>query len=116
MQTRDWLARQPCTPCRAGAPSVSDSEVADLMPLLPAWELTVRDGGRRLERTYTRSDFRAALALAVRIGELAEAADHHPLLVVEWGRLSVSWWTHAIGGLHRNDFVLAAQCDVVATD
>ncbi len=45
---------------------------------------------------------------------MADLEDHHPQLVVEWGRLQVSWWTHAIGGLHMNDFVLAARCDELA--
>jgi len=42
---------------------------------------------------------------------LADAEDHHPTLLVEWGRVTVSWWTHSLGGLHRNDFVMAARTD-----
>jgi 4a-hydroxytetrahydrobiopterin dehydratase len=114
MQTREWLADQPCVPCRAGTAPAGDTEIEDCLRLLPGWEVTRRDGVRRLERSYSVADFATALALANRIGAIADAVDHHPALLVEWGRLTVSWWTHAIGGLHRNDFVLAARCDAIA--
>lgn len=74
------------------------------------------DGIPRLSRTFATADFASALDLADRIGEMADSEDHHPQLVVEWGRLQVSWWTHVIGGLHMNDFVLAARCDELAVD
>ena len=48
-----------------------------------------------------------------RVGALAEQEGHHPALLTEWGRVTVSWWTHAIGGLHRNDFILAARTDTL---
>ncbi len=66
-----------------------------------------------LSRTFKLKNFAAALDLANRIGELAEAENHHPQLVVEYGRLGVSWWTHAIGGVHKNDFIMAARCDAL---
>src|SRR5262249_11555034 len=52
-----------------------------------------------------------ALAFTNAIGELAEAEGHHPALLTEWGRTTVTWWTHKIKGLHRNDFVMAAKTD-----
>ncbi len=64
-----------------------------------------------LGRTFEVRDFAAALDLANRIGELAEAENHHPRLVVEYGRLDVCWWTHTIGGVHKNDFIMAARTD-----
>jgi len=73
-----------------------------------------REGVRRLERAFTFSDFAAALAFTNRVGAAAEAEGHHPALLTEWGRVTVTWWTHAIRGLHRNDFVMAAKTEALA--
>ncbi len=69
------------------------------------------DDGKALHRAITTPDFASALALANRIGELAEQQRHHPDLLVGWGRLRITLYTHAIGGLHQNDFILAARID-----
>jgi len=68
---------------------------------------------RRLERVFTFPDFAAALAFTNRVGATAEAEDHHPALLTEWGRVTVTWWTHSIKGLHRNDFIMAARTDAL---
>jgi 4a-hydroxytetrahydrobiopterin dehydratase len=72
-----------------------------------------RDGVRRLERVFTFANFADALAFTNRVGALAEAAGHHPALLTEWGRVTVAWWTHKIGGLHRNDFIMARKTDAL---
>ncbi len=108
------LAEMRCEPCRADSPAVASDMRETLLAELAGWTVAVVDGIPRLVRTYKTADFAAALGLANRIGEMADLEDHHPELVVEWGRLRVSWWTHAIGGLHMNDFVLAARCDEMA--
>jgi 4a-hydroxytetrahydrobiopterin dehydratase len=69
------------------------------------------DGVKRLRRSFAFEDFAQALAFATRVGAAAEQEGHHPALLIEWGRVTVDWWTHAIGGLHRNDFVMAAKTD-----
>lgn len=68
----------------------------------------------RLERVFKFRNFVQALEFANKIGALAEEENHHPLLVVEWGRVTVNWWTHKIGGLHKNDFIMAAKADELA--
>jgi len=103
------LAREKCVACRRDAPTVTDIEIAELAPQVPGWKLVEREGIRRLERTFAFSDFAAALAFTNRVGELAEEQGHHPALLTEWGRTTVTWWTHKIRGLHRNDFVMAAK-------
>jgi 4a-hydroxytetrahydrobiopterin dehydratase len=103
-----------CEACRADSPAVPEDQYAELLSLLPEWQVVDVGGVVQLSKTYERQDFVAALDLANRIGEVAEAADHHPSMVVEWGSLAVSWWTHTIGGLHMNDFILAARCDELA--
>jgi 4a-hydroxytetrahydrobiopterin dehydratase len=81
---------------------------------LPEWDLREYDGVPRLVRRFRFPDFAGAMAFAVDVGAAAEAQDHHPRLVVEWGAVTVSWWTHKIRGLHRNDFIMAARTDAIA--
>ena len=74
------------------------------------------DGIRRLRRAFSFDDFAQALAFTNKIGELAEAEAHHPAVLTEWGSTTVTWWTHKIDGLHRNDFVMAAKTDQLFGD
>ncbi len=100
--------------CRSDTPPVTPAELAELLPQVPGWRVVERDGVRRLERVFALPSFVEALAFTNRVGALAEAEGHHPALLTEWGRVTVSWWTHAIGGLHRNDFVMAAKTGAAA--
>jgi len=107
------LAEKRCVPCEGGVQPASPDEIRTLRRQVPEWEVVERDGVNRLERTYTFDDFSHALQLTDRIGQAAEEEGHHPVLVTEWGKLTVTWWTHAIGGLHENDFVMAAKSDAL---
>jgi 4a-hydroxytetrahydrobiopterin dehydratase len=100
-----------CVACRRDAPTVTADEVAALKPEIPDWELVEEGGIDRLRRVFTFDDFASALAFTDRIGAIAEDEGHHPALLTEWGRVTVSWWTHKIRGLHRNDFIMAAKTD-----
>jgi 4a-hydroxytetrahydrobiopterin dehydratase len=84
-----------------------------LLTELPLWKINRVDGVDQLVRVFRWKDFSEALAFANDIAELAEKNNHHPALLVEWGKTTVSWWTHSLGGLHQNDFVMAARCDVL---
>jgi 4a-hydroxytetrahydrobiopterin dehydratase len=75
--------------------------------------VVTRDGVRRLEREFRFRNFSAALDFTNQIGGLAEEEDHHPALLTEWGRVTAAWWTHRVGGLHRNDFIMAAKTDEI---
>jgi 4a-hydroxytetrahydrobiopterin dehydratase len=110
-QEADPLVRMTCVACRRGEPTVTDAEIARLQPQIPDWELIEVGGVRRLQRVFTFGDFGAALAFTNRVGDLAERESHHPALLTEWGRVTVTWWTHKIEGLHRNDFIMAAKTD-----
>ena len=105
------LAGERCVACRPDAPRLSPEEVAKLLPSLPDWMLEEIAAVPRLVRVYKFKNFAEAIAFTNRVGEIAEREDHHPALLTEWGRVTVSWWTHAIGGLHRNDFIMAAKTD-----
>ncbi|MGH2523386.1 MAG: 4a-hydroxytetrahydrobiopterin dehydratase [Anaerolineales bacterium] len=105
------LAQMKCVACRKGEPTVTEAEVAELHPQVPEWQIVERDGIPRLERVFNFKNFVQALAFTQKVGELAEAEGHHPALLTEWGKVAVTWWTHKIGGLHRNDFIMAAKTD-----
>ena len=109
------LTQQGCTACHKDAPRVTEAEITQLKPQIPDWNILDRDGVPCLERTYKFPDFQAALAFTAQVGEEAEKEGHHPALLTEWGKVKVSWWTHAIAGLHRNDFIMAAKTDEIAT-
>lgn len=108
------LTGQKCVPCHGGVPPATDIEITALMPQIPAWTLVEREGIRRLERVFRFPDFVQALAFTNRLGALAEAEGHHPAILTEWGRVTVTWWTHAIRDLHQNDFIMAAKTDALA--
>lgn len=108
MQT---LAQMRCVACRRDAPTVTDAEIADFHPQISDWEIVELDGIKRLTRVFPFGDFAQALTFTRKVGELAESEGHHPALQTEWGRTTVTWWTHKIKGLHRNDFVMAAKTD-----
>jgi 4a-hydroxytetrahydrobiopterin dehydratase len=108
------LSQEKCVACHADAPKATAEEIAEWMPQVAAWRIDEVDNVPRLVRTFAFPDFAGALAFANRVGALAEAEGHHPALLVEWGKVTVSWWTHKIRGLHRNDFVMAAKTDSLA--
>jgi 4a-hydroxytetrahydrobiopterin dehydratase len=107
----ELLAHQRCVACRAGAPTVTATERDELQTEIPEWTVTTVGGIERLERTFSFKNFSQALAFTNKVAELAEAEGHHPAILVEWGRATVSWWTHKIKGQHRNDFIMAAKTD-----
>ncbi|MBI4490877.1 MAG: 4a-hydroxytetrahydrobiopterin dehydratase [Deltaproteobacteria bacterium] len=105
------LTQEKCVACRADAPHVTDQEIAELHPQVFEWRLITEEGIRKLERAYRFPNFVRALSFTNAVGDLAEAEGHHPRLVTEWGRVTVTWWTHKIRDLHRNDFIMAAKTD-----
>ena len=105
------LTAEKCVACRRDAPTVTDAGIAELQPQVADWELVELDGIKRLRRVFSFDDFAQALAFTDAVGAVAEEQGHHPALLTEWGRTTVSWWTHKIKGLHRNDFIMAAKTD-----
>lgn len=105
------LAEMKCEACRGDAPPLGEEEIAALSVQVPEWKVVEREGIKRLERTFRFKDFAEALAFTNKVGALADAEDHHPAIVTEWGRVTITWWTHKIRGLHLNDFIMAAKTD-----
>ena len=105
------LSEMKCTACRGGEPTLTEAEIAELRPQVPDWQLVEREGIKRLERVFGFRNFAEALAFTNAVGRQAEEEGHHPALLTEWGKVTVTWWTHKIGGLHQNDFIMAARTD-----
>jgi 4a-hydroxytetrahydrobiopterin dehydratase len=110
------LSKQNCEACRADAPKISDDDLKMLMPNIPDWNIIVVDGVMQLSREFEFKNFEQAMAFSNRVGEIAEAEDHHPAILTEWGKVTVTWWSHKIKGLHRNDLIMAARTDEVDAD
>lgn len=102
-----------CIPCRGDVPPLTDEEVERIKPQVSGWEVIEVDGIKRLRRVFKFRNFAEALSFTNRVGELAEAEDHHPAILTEWGKVTVTWWTHKIKGLHQNDFIMAAKTDAL---
>ena len=104
----DALTSRSCAPCNRSTPKLTPDQITDLLPQLDGWTV---DDGRKLVKTYRFKDFASGLAFVNRAGAVAEAEAHHPDLHLAWGRVDVECFTHAIGGLSENDFILAAKLD-----
>ena len=97
-----------CVPCKRGTPALDLEGARSRQLLVPEWTLDFP----RLRRTFALKDFRAALAWVNRVGMLAEEEGHHPdFHLTGWNKVELVLWTHAAGGLHDNDFVLARKID-----
>ena len=107
------LKKDKCIACSKGALPISEAEMAELKPQIPEWQILICDGMPRLERVFRFRNFAQALAFTVKVGELAERENHHPAILTEWGRVTTTWWTHVLGGLHRNDFIMASKTDAL---
>lgn len=105
------LSNQQCEACQVDAPKVSDDELGDLLRQIPDWVPAVNNDVMMLERVYKFKNYKLAWAFANKVSTLAEEEFHHPAILLEWGKVKVTWWTHAIKGLHKNDFICAAKTD-----
>jgi 4a-hydroxytetrahydrobiopterin dehydratase len=108
------LAQAQCEACRADAPKVSPEELAELIRHIPDWNIEVRGDHMELERVFLFRTFHHALAFTNAVAVIAEDVGHHPALLTEWGKVTVTWWSHEMRGLHRNDFIMAARTDELA--
>jgi 4a-hydroxytetrahydrobiopterin dehydratase len=102
------LAEQDCVPCRGGIPPYGPEQIASLLAELDGWKVVAN---HHLTRRFEFPDFMTALAFTNRVGQLAEEQGHHPDLLLGWGKVEVTLWTHTIDGLSQSDFVLAAKID-----
>jgi len=109
----DDLKSMTIIPVRKGSPGLDNSELGIYLEQLPDWELLEVDNVKRLTREFKFKNFAEALEFTNQVGELAEQEDHHPAILTEWGKVTVTWWTHVVNGLHLNDFISAAKTDQI---
>jgi 4a-hydroxytetrahydrobiopterin dehydratase len=108
------LANKNCVPCRGGIPPLKGKGLSDVHRLLsePAQWTVVNE--HHIVRAYKFPDFKSALAFVNKVGELAEQQGHHPDILLGWGKVEITTWTHAVDGLTESDFILAAKIDQLA--
>ena len=105
------LSEQSCEACKVGAPKVSDDELAVLLKDIPDWSIEVRDNVMQLEKCFSFKKYVDSVAFTNRVAEASELQGHHPAVLLEWGKVTVTWWSHKIKALHKNDFIMAAKTD-----
>jgi 4a-hydroxytetrahydrobiopterin dehydratase len=111
MNAMEHLHDKTCIPCRGDEPPFTRDQIEDMRPQVPDWDVLEIKDVPRLQREFKFKDFAQALTFTQKVGELAEEQGHHPVIRTEWGKVTVSWWTHKIKGLHQNDFIMAAKTD-----
>ena len=107
------LKESKCEACTIDAPLVSDLEAKNLLSELDGWVIERVSGIDQLVKTYKFSNYAESLDFSNKVADLAESEDHHPKIVLEYGSVEVSWWSHKIKGLHKNDFICAAKTDLI---
>jgi len=111
------LLKMICVPCENDTPPLTESEIEAYQKVIPNWGvIDDAQGVPRLTRTFKFNNFVEALAFTNAVGAAAEAAGHHPLIELTWGRVTVQWWTHNINELHQNDFIMAARTDQIYSE
>ncbi|MBK68103.1 MAG: 4a-hydroxytetrahydrobiopterin dehydratase [Rickettsiales bacterium] len=109
------LTAQKCEVCHTGDEKhVTDQEIETFMKDLPEWQIVNNEGIKMLRRVFEFKGYKKAVALTNKIADLANEEKHHPEITLEWGKVTVTWWTHSINGLHKNDFICAAKTDELA--
>ncbi|MBE0688920.1 MAG: 4a-hydroxytetrahydrobiopterin dehydratase [Anaerolineae bacterium] len=103
------LLQQYNVPLDDNSRALNKKEIAELKSAVPDWEILKEDGEKHLRRRFEFSDFAEALEFANHVGEQAEATNHHPRMIIEWGAATIELWTHKVGGLHQNDFNMAVR-------
>ena len=104
----EQLADKICVPCRGGVPPLKGNALKRLQVEIPEWNVVTE---HHLHREYRFPDFKQALAFVNRVGEVAEEQGHHPDIMLAWGKVGVTLWTHKIDGLTESDFIMAAKID-----
>ena len=107
------LKESKCEACTIDAPLVSDLEAKNLLSELDGWVIERGSGIDQLVKTYKFSNYAESLDFSNKVADLAESEDHHPKIVLEYGSVEISWWSHKIKGLHKNDFICAAKTDLI---
>ena len=107
------LTKGKCEACNIDAPLVSNEEKNQFMAELDNWQIISIEGIEQLHKVFKFDTYHDAMRFSQAVAVLADHEDHHPKIVLEWGKVEVFWWTHKIKGLHKNDFICAAKTDQI---
>ena len=106
------LLKKTCSACEIGAPLVPHDQQTELLTDLDGWIIDNSDISK-LTKKFKLNNYEQSIVFTNLIADLAELQDHHPKITLEWGSVSLEWWSHKIGGLHMNDFICAAKSDEI---
>jgi 4a-hydroxytetrahydrobiopterin dehydratase len=112
----DELARRHCTRIEATTHPLNKDEIGELAGKLPGWKVFEKDSEARLEASFKFENFRKAMDFTNQVAQVSNEEDHHPAILTEWGKVTVTWWSHRIKGLHQNDFIMAAKTSKIYGD
>jgi 4a-hydroxytetrahydrobiopterin dehydratase len=108
---RKQLAALKCVPCRGGVPPLVDAKIKEMLPAVQGWTRINDQGIDKIQKEFKFKDFKAAMVFVNRVADIAEEQGHHPNILIDWNKVTLTLWTHAIKGLFDNDFILAAKID-----
>ena len=107
------LASNTCEACRIDAPRISDDEASILIKEIEGWDV-IDDGAKKLKKEFSFSNYSDSVDFSNKVADMADKEDHHPQIILEWGKVTVIWWSHKIKGLHKNDFICAAKTNKIS--
>ena len=105
------LVTSSCEACRADSPVLEDNEIQELLSQIPSWRVFEEDEIKKIICSFVFLNYDDSRNFLNQVADLAEKEDHHPEIILEWGKVTVSWWSHKIKGLHKNDFICASKTD-----
>jgi len=107
------LVQMHCSPINSNSIQLTELERNQMLKKLSGWVINKKDDELRLEKQFMFKDFNQAVNFTNLVAQVANKEDHHPAILTEWAKVTVTWWTHKIKGLHMNDFIMAAKTDQV---
>jgi len=104
------LSSQSCEACQIDAPKVPQDQIQILLSEINGWFL-IEEPINKIQKIFSFKSYKDSVDFSNKVASLADDEDHHPQIVLEWGKVTVIWWSHKIKGLHKNDFICAAKTD-----
>lgn len=104
------LSSQSCEACQIDAPKVPQDQIQILLSEINGWVL-IEEPINKIQKIFSFKSYKDSVDFSNKVASLADDEDHHPQIVLEWGKVTVIWWSHKIEGLHKNDFICAAKTD-----
>ena len=107
------LTQMHCVACSGDAPHATTHEIDEFLKQYPKWHVLETETGKKIQQLFTFPSYQDSLDFAINVAELAKVEDHHPDLLIQWGKVTVTWWTHSMEGLHQNDLIMAAKTEAL---